>query len=206
MSNIAEDRTARPADDDLPLVTASQEGDLGAFEALVLKYQKRMLNIAFRIIGDQEDAGEVVQDVFVSAYRHLAGFRREAKFSTWLTAIAVNLSKNRLQQVRTRHARTPLSLDAPLRTDDGELLPDPPSREPSVLDRLESRDVTSKVQDCIQELVPEFREVIVLRDLQDLDYEEISSALKLAIGTVKSRLFRAREAVKDCLKKALGDS
>ena len=167
MSNCAENRTTRPVDDDLPFVTAAQEGDLGAFETLVLKYQRRMLNIAFRIIGDQEDAVEVVQDVFVSVYRNLAGFRREAKFTTWLTAITVNLSKNRLQQVRTRNARTPVSLDAPFQTGDGELLPDPPSREPSVLDRLESKDVTSKVQECIQALEPEFREVIVLRDLQD---------------------------------------
>ena len=204
MSNTPADSAALPADDDLFLVTAAQEGDLRSFECLVLRYQKRMLNIAFRIIGDQEDAFEVVQDVFVSAYRNLTGFRREAKFSTWLTAITVNLSRNRLKQVKARHARTPVSLDAPLRTGDGDLLPDPPSQDPSVLDRLEKRDVTLKVQECIQALAPDFREVIVLRDLQDLAYEEIGAALKVAVGTVKSRLFRARESVKDCLKKALG--
>ena len=192
------------ADADLPLVQAAQQGDLAAFEALVAKHQKRMLNITFRIIDEYDDACEVVQDAFLSAFRNLPGFRRESKFSTWLTSITVNLSKNRLKRLKVRRARVPVSLDAPVQTADGEMLPDPPSREPSVLDRMETRDVKDKVRDCIRALEPEFREVIVLRDMQDLAYEEIGTALKLAIGTVKSRLFRARESVKECLKKALG--
>lgn len=195
---------ASPSDDDLQTVVAAQGGDLDAFETLVLKYQKRMLNIAFRITNDRDDAVEVVQDAFVAAYRNLRDFRRESRFSTWLTAITVNRSKNRLKQVRSLRARVPVSLDTPLRTSDGQLLSDPPSGEPSVLDRLEQQDVQNRVQDCIQALDPEFREVIVLRDMQDLAYEEIGAVLKLAIGTVKSRLFRAREAVKECLKKVLG--
>ena len=87
-----------------PWSPLSQQGDLSAFEALVAKYQKRMLNIAFRIIGEYDDACEVAQDAFVSAYRNLNGFRAEAKFSTWLTAITVNLSKNRLKRVIIRHS------------------------------------------------------------------------------------------------------
>jgi len=84
------------------------------------------------------------------------------------------------------------------------VMPDPPDREPSVLDRMEKRDVQRKVQDCIKALEPDFREVLVLRDMQDLSYEEIGGMLKVASGTVKSRLFRARESVKDCLKKVMG--
>lgn len=204
MSNSLLKSASLHADADLPLVRASQDGDLSAFEALVIRHQKRMLNIAFRIIGEYDDACEVCQDAFVSAYRHLAGFRGEAKFSTWLTAITVNLSRNRLKRLKVQKARVPVSLDAPIRTDDGEIMPDPPSREPSVLDRMEKQDLRDKVRGCIQALEPEFREVIVLRDLQDLAYEEIGLTLKLAAGTVKSRLFRAREAVKECLKKAMG--
>jgi len=192
------------ADADASLVASALQGDLFAFEALVVKHQKRMLNIAFRIIGDYEDACEVVQDVFVSAHRNLRGFRSEAKFSTWLTAITVNLSRNRLRRVIIRRNREPVSLDAPVRTDDGEVMPDPPSREPSVLDRMEKLDEKKKVQDCIQALEPDFREVLVLRDMQDFSYEEIGGMLKVAAGTVKSRLFRARESVKECLKKAMG--
>jgi len=192
------------SDDDAVLVASAQQGDLSAFEALVARHQKRMVNTAFRIIGGYEDACEVTQDAFVSAYRNLNSFRAEAKFSTWLTAITVNLSKNRLKRVIIRQKREPVSLDAPIRTDDGEVMPDPPSKEPSALDRLERQDVKQKVQDCIQALEPDFREVLVLRDMQDFSYDEISGMLKVAAGTVKSRLFRARESVKECLKKAMG--
>jgi RNA polymerase sigma-70 factor (ECF subfamily) len=192
-------------DADAALVASSQAGDLPAFEVLVARHQKRMLNIAFRIVGEYDDACEVVQDVFVSAYKNLKGFRQESKFSTWLTAITVNLSRNRLKRMKIQRARVPVSLDAPVRTDDGEVMPDPPSQAPSVLDRLEKQDVKQKVQDCIKALEPDFREVLVLRDMQDLSYDEIGTMLKIAAGTVKSRLFRARESVRDCLKKTMGD-
>jgi RNA polymerase sigma-70 factor, ECF subfamily len=204
MSNNPAGNSSNIADDDAALVASARQGDLSAFEALVAKHQKRMLNTAFRIIGDYEDACEVTQDAFVSAYKNLKGFREEAKFSTWLTTITVNLSKNRLKRVIIRQKREPMSLDAPIRTNDGEVMPDPPSKEPSVLDRMEDQDVKNKVQDCIKALEPDFREVLVLRDLQDFSYEEIGAMLKVAAGTVKSRLFRARESVKECLKKAMG--
>jgi RNA polymerase sigma-70 factor (ECF subfamily) len=204
MSTIPKSGPTAIDDPDAALVVSSRQGDLEAFEALVSKHQKRMVNIAFRIIGEYDDACEAVQDAFLSAYRNLRDFRQEAKFATWLTSITVNLSRNRLKRMRIRQARVPYSLDAPLQTDDGELLPDPPSKDPSVLDRMEQQDVKTKVQDCIMALEPDFREVIILRDMHDMAYEEISAALKLAVGTVKSRLFRARESVKECLKKAMG--
>ncbi len=204
MSNSAE-AVPGTVDADTALVAAAQDGDLAAFEALVGRHQKRMLNIAFRIIGEYDDACEVTQDAFLSAYRNLQGFRGEAKFCTWLTSITVNLSRNRLKQMKARKARVPYSLDAPIRTDDGEVMPDPPSGEPSVLDRLERQDLRKKVQDCIKALEPDFREALVLRDLQELSYEEIGSIVRAAAGTVKSRIFRARESVKECLKKAMGN-
>ena len=126
MSYTQADHTPKSTDADAALVASSQQGDLSAFEVLVARHQKRMLNIAFRIIGEYDDACEVVQDVFVSAYRNIKGFRQEAKFSTWLTAITVNLSKNRLKRLKIQQARVPVSLDAPIRTDDGEVMPDPP--------------------------------------------------------------------------------
>lgn len=203
MSNIIKNDPDN-SDADAALVASSQQGDLPAFEALVAKYQKRMLNIAFRFLGDYDEACEVVQDAFVSAYRNLKGFRAESKFSTWLTAITMNLSRNRLKRMKLHQSRVPVSLDAPVRTASGEVMPDPPDRGPSVLDRMEKRDVQAKVHDCIKALDPDFREVLVLRDMQDFSYEEIGSMLKVAAGTVKSRLFRARESIKDCLKKVLG--
>ncbi len=192
-------------DDDAALVSAARNGDLDAFERLVLRHQKRMLNIALRLIGDYDDACEVTQDAFVSAYKGIRGFRSESKFTTWLTAITVNLSKNRLKQTRSRQGHVSCSLDDPLWLENSELTPDPPSKEPSVLDQLEKRDVQSRVQECIKALDPEFREVIVLRDLQDFSYDDIGGMLRMREGTVKSRLFRAREAIKDCLKKVMGE-
>jgi RNA polymerase sigma-70 factor (ECF subfamily) len=195
----------RVPDDDAGLVASSQKGDLDAFEALVRKHQKRMLNIAFRLINDYEEACEVVQDAFVSAYKNITTFRSESKFTTWLTTITVNLSKNRLKQVKSRQGREAYSIDEPVRTEGGQIVIDPPSSEPSVLDQLEKRDIRNRVQDCITALDPDFREVLVLRDMQDFSYNEIASMLRMREGTVKSRLFRARDMVKDCLKRVIGD-
>jgi RNA polymerase sigma-70 factor (ECF subfamily) len=192
-------------DDDAFLVSASQQGDLNSFEKLVTRHQKRMLNIAFRLTGDYEEACEVVQDAFVSAYKSIRKFRGEAKFTTWLTAITVNMSKNRLKQIQSRKGHEAYSLDTPVTTEDGEMAVDPPSREPSVLDRLEKQDIRDRVQDCIKVLAPDFREILVLRDLQDFSYEEIGGMLAVPEGTVKSRLFRAREMVRDCLKRFMGE-
>ncbi len=191
-------------DEDAGLVFSCKKGDLDAFESLVRKYEKKMLNISFRIAGSHEDALEIVQDAFVSAYRNIKNFRGQSRFLTWLTAITINFSKNRLKQLRARHTHEPMSLDDPIRTDDGQVAADPPSNEPTVLDRMEKQDAQRKVQDCIKALEPDFREVIVLRDMQDFSYVEISSMLKVREGTIKSRLFRAREAIKDCLKRAMG--
>jgi RNA polymerase sigma-70 factor (ECF subfamily) len=205
LSYISGIKDASVPDVDAGLVASSQKGDLAAFESLVVRHQKRMLNIAFRLIDNYDEACEVVQDAFVSAYKNIKDFRSDAKFTTWLAAITVNLSKNRLKQIKSRQGHVSYSLDDPLRTDDGELTTDPPSKEPSVLERLEKQDVRSKVQDCIKALEPEHREIIVLRDMQDFSYVDIGDMLKMREGTVKSRLFRAREAIKDCLKRVLGE-
>jgi len=205
LSNPIGSRLQDNPDPDAGLVAAVQQGDLNAFESLVTKHQKRMLNIAFRLIDDHDEACEVVQDAFVSAYRHIRTFRGEAKFTTWLTTITVNLSKNRLKQVRSRKVREAYSLDAPVRTDEGELAMDAPSPEPSILDRMEKQDIRTRVQDCIRSLDSDFREVLVLRDMQEFSYDEIGDMLKVVPGTVKSRLFRAREMVKECLKQLMGE-
>lgn len=194
-----------PAQDDSVLVAACREGDTDAFESLVLKYQKRMFNIAFRITGDYDDAGETVQEAFLSAYRSIGRFRGDSGFATWLTSITLNLAKNRLKQTRGRQTHEARSLDDPIRTDDGCMAADPPSDTPSVLEELEKTEVRMKVQECIKALDDEFREVLVLRDMQDFSYGEIVEILKLALGTVKSRLSRARESVRECLKRKLGD-
>jgi RNA polymerase sigma-70 factor, ECF subfamily len=193
------------ADRDADLVVSVRKGDLNAFELLVTRHQKQMFNIACRITGDSEDAAEVVQDAFVSAYRNIRSFKSRSRFSTWLVAITINCARNRLKQYRSRMSREPVSLDDPVHTGDGKIIVDPPSREPSVLDRIEQMDIRRAVQDCISRLEPGFREVLVLRDLQDFSYEEIGKILNVREGTVKSRLFRARESVRECLKRSRGE-
>ena len=193
------------ADEDCLLVDSYRKGDTDAFESLVLKYQKRMFNIAFRITGDYEDAGETVQEAFLSAYRGIGKFRGDSGFATWLTAITVNLAKNRLKQTRGRQRHESRSLDDPILTEEGCMAADPPANMPSVLEDLEKNEIRLKVQECIKTLDDDFREVLVLRDMQDFSYGEIGAILKLALGTVKSRLSRARDSVRDCLKMKLGD-
>lgn len=190
---------------DTGLVSAAQAGDLEAFEKLVRRHQTKIFNLALRMTGRYEDAGDVTQEVFISAFRHLRTFRGKSKFSTWLTSIAVNLSRNRLAQINRRAAQETVSLDDPLQTEDGAVPREVVSNEPSAQERLESKNAQQAVQDCINRLPTKFREVLVLRDLQELAYDEISDLLKLQEGTVKSRLFRARVAVKLCLKRVIGE-
>ncbi|MHC1696594.1 MAG: RNA polymerase sigma factor [Geobacteraceae bacterium] len=191
-------------DEDLELVDSCRSGDLKAFETLVNKYQARMFTLAFRVLGNPEDAGEVVQDAFVSAYRGLEKFRGDAAFSTWLTTITVNLARNRLQQMRTRKSHETCSLDDPL-PGCGECgrSYDPPSNGPSAHEMLEREEVRLRVQGCINGLEPGFREALVLRDVEEYSYGEIGVMLRLAEGTVKSRIARAREAIRDCLKRVV---
>ena len=195
----------KTTDEDYELVSSCKKGDVDAFEVLVKKHERRMLNIAYRMIGNYEEACEIVQDAFVSAYRNLKGFKGKSKFSTWLYTIVMNLSKNRLKQLKTQLHREKFSMDNPILTNDGQIKVEPASSEPSALEKLEKRDVQQKVQGCINSLDDEFREVLILRDIQGFSYGEISDLLKAPEGTVKSRLFRAREAVKDCLKNVIGD-
>ena len=203
MSN-KEEKKRLTADEDDEFISRCQKGHAEAFEPLVEKYQKKMLNLAYRMIGDYDEACEVVQDAFLSAYRSIKKFRGEARFSTWLYSIVVNLSKNRMKQVKTRGAREVYSIDNPLETEEGSLSLDPPDQGPSVLEKLEQKEAEARVQGCINHLDSEYREVLVLRDIQGFSYEEIRDILKIPDGTVKSRLFRARDALKDCLKRVLG--
>ncbi|KAF0217363.1 MAG: RNA polymerase sigma-70 factor ECF [Geobacteraceae bacterium] len=189
---------------DEALIVACRRGDTSAFECLVLRHQRMLFNIAVRMTGIHEDAADIVQDAFIAAWSKIGDYRGEARFSTWLTAIAVNLSRNRIQQRRVTEQRSAYSLNAPLPYSDGEELPDPPGMSPSVLEQLEEAELRQQVQRCIEALDQGFREVLVLRDMQEMSYEEVGTALQLREGTVKSRLFRARDAVKDCLKRALG--
>ena len=192
-------------DEDDEAVSRCKQGDLDAYEGLVEKYQKKMLNVAYRIVGSYEDACEIVQDAFVSAYKGIREFEGKSRFSTWLYAIVVNISRNRLKQLRTLGHHEGLSMDDPVLTDEGSLSVEVASDDPPVDERLEQEELQRKVRDCVRALDEEYREVVVLRDINGFSYSEIRDMLRIPEGTVKSRLSRAREALKDCLKKVLGE-
>lgn len=193
------------AEEDFELVSAAQAGEVAAFEKLVRKYQKRMLNIAYRMIGDYEDACETVQETFLSAYRSIKRFRKEAAFSTWLCAICLNHAKNRLKKTRNKARHEVQPMDDLLETEESAFARETASDCLSVIEQMERKEVQEKVQECMNGLDDEYREVLVLRDIQGFSYEEISAILNVPDGTVKSRLFRARDGLKNSLKKTLGE-
>jgi len=198
---MGEKEKYNPDDDDHELVCRCRRGDLDAFETLVIKHQKKMFNIAFRIVNNYEDACEIVQDAFFSAYKGIQGFEKRSSFSTWLCSIVINASRNRLQQIKTKLSHEQFSLDDPLLTDSGSVRFEISSNCPSAAEQLEKKEMQARVQGCIETLETEFKEVLILRDLQGFSYDEISDMLSIAQGTVKSRLFRAREYIKKCLLK-----
>ncbi|NPU84511.1 MAG: sigma-70 family RNA polymerase sigma factor [Syntrophaceae bacterium] len=206
MADPADVPANRPVDDpDAQAVARCQDGHVDAFEALVERHQKRMLNLAYRMLGDYDEACDVVQEAFLSAWRGLPKFRREARFSTWLHEIVLNVTRNRMKQIQARFRHeAPAPEGFP--SEDGNCLPCravSPLENPSEM--LERKEREEKVQECIGTLEGEYREVLVLRDIQGFSYEEIGDMLKVPGGTVRSRLFRARSAMKDCLSRLLGE-
>ncbi len=193
-------------DEDGQLVEACREGDANAFERLVRKYQTRMINISFRMTGNYDDACEAVQEAFLSAYRSIRRFRGDAKFSTWLYGICVNHSKNRLSQAARRSHYEVQSVDQPpMDPPSATIGPEPADPGPSVLDQMEKKELQAKVQECIDALETSQKEVLVLRDIEGFSYEEMVDILGVPDGTIKSRLFRARENLRRGLKKVIGD-
>jgi RNA polymerase sigma-70 factor, ECF subfamily len=193
------------ADDDADFVARCRTGDTEAFAVLVRRHQKKMLNVAFRMIGDYDEACDVVQEAFLSAYRAIGKFRGDARFSTWLCGIVLNRSRSHLKQRAMRSRRELGSFDDPPESKAASFAEELYSREESIVERIEKREMDEKVQACIGSLDGEQREVLVLRDIQGFSYEEIGDLLKLPEGTVKSRLFRARNALKEGLFRVLGD-
>jgi RNA polymerase sigma-70 factor (ECF subfamily) len=192
-------------DEDMKAVLLCQKGDTDAFEVLVERHQKRMLNVAYRMLGDYEEACDVVQDAFLAAYRAIGSFRREARFSTWLYGIVVNHARNRIKQAQGRLRHETRSIDDSVGLKEGSLQREVPDCGESAVEQLEKKEIEARVQECIGALETEYREVLVLRDIHGFSYDEIGELLKLPDGTVKSRIFRARAAMKDCLVKVLGD-
>ncbi|MDI6741277.1 MAG: sigma-70 family RNA polymerase sigma factor [Smithella sp.] len=192
-------------DEDWEFVALCQQGDTEAFEVLVERHQKKMLNIAYRMTGNYDEACDVTQEAFVAAYKSIRKFKAESKFSTWLYRIVINYSKNRLKQLRGRERRESFSLDDSTKIKGTEISGQSSAQESDPGMRMERREREAQVQQCINKLDEEYRDVLVLRDIQGFSYEEIKAILNIPDGTVKSRLSRARNALKNCLLKVMGD-
>lgn len=191
--------------DDAEYVELCRQGNAGAFEVLVERHQKRMLNIAFRMTGDYDEACDVVQESFLSAFKAIKGFRGDALFSTWLCGIVMNHARNRLKQVKSRSRFESASVEDMEQIREGCRAEGLCADRESAAEKMEREELEARVQKCISALDGEQREVLVLRDIQGFSYDEICRMLNIPDGTIKSRLFRARNAVKECLKPLLGD-
>jgi RNA polymerase sigma-70 factor (ECF subfamily) len=185
-------RAVKPSErtpDDLELLESLRRGEAEAFEALVVTYQHRVFSIAVRMLGDRSEAEDVAQEVFLRVHRSIRGFRGEAKLSTWLYAITSRLCLNRLKSGSKQRKAGETALE---RIADGR--PDPGAT-------LEASELDAALHRAIAELDDERRIVVVLRDLHGLSYEEIATALDLELGTVRSRLHRARMELKERLER-----
>jgi len=180
--------------EDAALIDETLAGHPQAFGQLVTKYQDRLFNAVVHVLGSVEDAHDVVQDAFVQAFVKLDTFKRTSAFYTWLYRIAFN------RAISLRRRQRPTSSIEQAREASGE---EPPGKESSPVERMEQQDRVAQVQTALQELTEEHRSVLVLREMEGFHYDEISEILNLPVGTVRSRLHRARMQMRGQLKKVL---
>ncbi|OAT79795.1 RNA polymerase subunit sigma-24 [Desulfotomaculum copahuensis] len=175
------------------LVNRSQHGDRLAFEQLVLMYQTRVYSLSYQLAGNHADAQDLAQEVFIRAYHGLKSFRREADFGTWLHRIAVNIWLN---VKRRRDRATVVSLDEPVQTNEGEVAREVAASAGDPLEALEEKEFRGLVGKALNELTAEHKAVLVLREIEGCSYDEIAGIMDCSVGTVRSRLNRARETLK----------
>lgn len=186
---------------DAELVLRVQRGDKKAFELLVVKYQRKILRLLSRLIRDQGEVEDVAQEAFIKAYRALPQFRGDSAFYTWLYRIAVNTAKNHLV-ASGRRPSSPTSYE----NEDGETFDETDNlRDINTPEAaLASREIADAVNQAIDALPEELRTAIMLREIEGLSYEDIAQSMDCPIGTVRSRIFRAREAIATRLRPLLG--
>ena len=186
---------------DQQLVERAQRGEKHAFELLVIKYQRKLARLLSRFIRDPTEVEDVTQEAFIKAYRALPSFRGDSAFYTWLYRIGINTAKNYLVAMG-RRAPTTTDIDSEEAEgfEDGEQLRDLNTPENEMM----SRQVAETVNQTLEELPEELRTAITLREIEGLSYEDIANIMNCPIGTVRSRIFRAREAIAERLRPLLG--
>jgi RNA polymerase sigma-70 factor (ECF subfamily) len=189
--------TERQADQ--ALVARAQRGEPGAFDLLVRKYQHKVIKLIGRYVRDRTEVEDVAQEAFIRAYRALHGFRGDSAFYTWLYRIAVNTAKNYLESLGRRPPGADVEVDGAEQLPAGEQLRESATPERQLL----TDEIAATVRQALTALPEDLRTAITLRELEGLSYEEIAEAMDCPIGTVRSRIFRAREAIDRELKPLL---
>ncbi|MEG2047236.1 MAG: RNA polymerase sigma factor RpoE [Comamonas sp.] len=192
-----------PSDTDLQLVERTVAGDQRAYELLVLKYQRRIERLIARMVRDTDLVQDIAQETFLRAYRALHQFRGEAQFYTWLYRIAVNTAKKALLDMK----RNPVVTESALQASDDEDETSRPGNEPINEETpetvLAAQEIAAAVNAAMDALPEDLRQAVTLREIEGLSYEEIATAMECPIGTVRSRIFRAREAISARVKPLL---
>jgi RNA polymerase sigma-70 factor (ECF subfamily) len=188
---------------DQQLVERAQKGDKRAFELLVMKYQRKLGRLLSRMVRDAAEIDDITQEAFIKAYRALPQFRGESAFYTWLYRIAVNTAKNYLMAKGKREVATSDMVD-----EDGEGMEDVlmPHDIATPEAELQTKQIAKAVNETVDALPEELRTAITLREIEGLSYEEIAQMMDCPIGTVRSRIFRAREAIAEKIRPMLGTS
>jgi RNA polymerase sigma-70 factor (ECF subfamily) len=179
------------------LIQDAQNGSLEAFNTLILHYQDAVFNAALRILGDEDQAADATQEAFISAFKNISAFRG-GSFKAWLMRTVTNACYDELRRQK-RRPTTPLEPD----TDDGEEMDSPcwladSSMTPS--EKMEADEIEHAIQHCLDSLPLQFKTVVVMADLQGMDYSEVARAIRVPLGTIKSRLARARLRLRECLQ------
>ena len=192
-------------DDEAGLLARARGGDRAAFEGLVERHLSQVWRVVWRIVRHDQDAEDVVQETFLTAWRSLGDFREEAALSTWLHRIAVTRALHHVERASERMRRVSRSIDDE-ETGPAALIALEGGRSrgaaESPLRQLESKELLARLQECLDKLPAAWRAVLALRDVDALAYDEIARVLEVALGTVRSRLARARMALKECVEGA----
>lgn len=184
---------------EIELVKRCKKGDRLAFNELMIKHQKRIFNIMFRFCGNYDDAKDLTQDVFVKVFKSVSTLKEDNKFKRWVTTIAANTFRNNYKYMKRRGKGRENSIDCPKQTEDGEIKTELRCPNPGSDELLHKARLQEIVQEKIGLLKDDHKAVIVLRDIDGQSYDEISDSLNISVGTVKSRIFRARDELKEHL-------
>ena len=189
------------SDHDAALVRAIQAGDMAAFDQLVVKHKDKLFNMVYWFLGDYQEANDCAQDTFIKVFKSLKKFRFESSFSTWLYRIAINTCKNRFKSSAYRWKKKTVPLENPESSEQDNRSYEIQNDSPSPANELEKKERLMMIQKAINALPEEQNRVIVLRDIQGLSYQEIADVTGLNLGTVKSRLARARMELRNKLNR-----